>query len=96
MALVEGAPRPRRLLLWTFVALCLASAALAPLIGERGADGGLPGETVGRAPGLDFTACQFNSGARGSTDTGTPVGTGNDTDDGEKTGGGSIVGRPTG
>ena len=39
MALVAGAPKPRRLLLWTFVAMCLASAALAPLIYTASIDG---------------------------------------------------------
>ena len=39
MGLVAGAPKPRRLLLWTFVAMCLASAALAPLIYTASIDG---------------------------------------------------------
>jgi hypothetical protein len=39
MAQVAGAPKPRRLLLWTFVAMCLASAALAPLIYTASIDG---------------------------------------------------------
>ena len=39
MALIAGAPKPRRLLLWTFVAMCLASTAGAPLIFMAHIDG---------------------------------------------------------
>jgi hypothetical protein len=39
MGLVAGAPKRRRLLLWTFVAMCLASAAVAPLIYMANIDG---------------------------------------------------------
>ena len=39
MALVAGARRPRRLLLWTFVLVCVASAALAPLVYTASIDG---------------------------------------------------------
>lgn len=48
MALVAGAPKPRRLLLWTFVALCLASAALAPLVYTASIDGRGPLSAVKR------------------------------------------------
>lgn len=48
MALVAGAPKPRRLLLWTFVALCMVSAALAPLVYMASIDGRGPLSAVKR------------------------------------------------
>jgi len=39
MALIAGAAKPRRVLLWTFVAMCLASTAVAPLIFMASIDG---------------------------------------------------------
>ena len=48
MGLVAGAPKPRRLLLWTFVAMCLASAALAPLVYAAAIDGRGPLSAVKR------------------------------------------------
>jgi hypothetical protein len=39
MALIAGAPKPRRLLLWTFVTMCLMSAAVAPLVFMASIDG---------------------------------------------------------
>jgi hypothetical protein len=39
MGLVAGAPKPRRLLLWTLVAMCLVSAVVAPLVFTANIDG---------------------------------------------------------